>query len=57
VRPAAALTSAEIKRLLATCAGDLAGVRDRAVFLVGFAGALRRSELVAIDYHHLRFEA
>jgi len=57
VRPAAALTSVEIKRLIATCADDLPGVRDRALFLVGFAGAFRRSELVAIDFVHLRFEA
>ncbi len=57
VRPAAALTSVEIKQLIATCADDLPGVRDRALFLVGFAGAFRRSELVAIDFVHLRFEA
>ena len=55
VRPAAALTSAEVKRLLNACGTDLAGLRDRAVFLIGFAGALRRSELVAIDREHLRF--
>jgi integrase len=29
-----------------------AGVRDRALLLVGFAGAFRRSELVAIDHAH-----
>jgi integrase len=57
VRPAAALTSVEIKRLIETCAGDLRGLRDRALFLVGFAGAFRRSELVGIDDRHLRFEA
>ena len=57
VRPAAALTSVEIKQLLETCPDNLAGLRDRALFLVGFAGALRRSELVAIDHDHLRFEA
>ena len=28
---------------------DLAGLRDRALILVGFVGALRRSELVALD--------
>ncbi len=33
----------------------MAGLRDRALLLVGFAGALRRSELVAIDREHLRF--
>ena len=57
VRPAAALTSVEIKKLIATCPGDLAGLRDRALLLVGFAGAFRRSELVAIDHAHLRFGA
>ena len=57
VRPAAALTSVEVKQLLEACRTDLAGLRDRALFLVGFAGALRRSELVAINHDHLRFEA
>jgi integrase len=28
---------------------DLAGLRDRALLLLGFAGAMRRSELVALD--------
>ena len=57
VRPSAALTSTEVKRLIAVCPGDLAGLRDRALFLVGLAGAFRRSELVGIDVSHLRFEA
>ena len=56
VRPAAALTSVEVKRLIKTCTEDLRGMRDRALLLVGFAGAFRRSELVGIDFHHLRFE-
>jgi hypothetical protein len=54
-RPAATLTSTEVKRLLASCGTDLAGLRDRALLLAGFAGALRRSELVALDREHLRF--
>lgn len=54
-RQAAALTSAELKRLVAACGGDLAGLRDRALLLLGFAGALRRSELVAVEREHLRF--
>ena len=29
---------------------DLAGARDKAMLLVGFVGALRRSELVALDF-------
>jgi integrase len=32
---------------------DLAGARDRAMLLIGFVAALRRSELVAIDVEHL----
>ena len=32
---------------------DLAGARDRALFLLGFAGALRRSELVGLDIGHV----
>lgn len=31
----------------------LSGLRDRALVLLGFAGALRRSELVALDVEHL----
>jgi integrase len=57
VRPAATLCAPEIKQLVAACPSDLAGLRDRALFLVGFAGAFRRSELVAIDRAQLRFEA
>ena len=54
VRQAAALTSAELRRLVATCGSDLTGTRDRALLLLGFAGALRRSELVGVDREHLR---
>jgi site-specific recombinase XerD len=35
---------------------SLAGIRDRALLLVGFAGALRRSELAALEFSDLRFE-
>ena len=52
-RRAAALTTTEVKRLVRACGVDLAGLRDRALFLVGFAAALRRSELVALDVEHL----
>ena len=54
-RQAAALTSAELRKLVATCGGDMTGLRDRALLLLGFAGALRRSELVAVEREHLRF--
>ena len=52
-RRAAALTTAEIRKLSRACGTGLAGARDRALFLVGFAGALRRSELVALDLEHV----
>jgi site-specific recombinase XerD len=35
----------------------LAGLRDRALLLLGFAAALRRSELVALDVEDLHFDA
>jgi integrase len=43
----------EVKKLSRACGTDLAGARDRALFLIGFAGALRRSELVALDVEHV----
>jgi len=45
---AAALTLPMLRQLLATCDRSARGRRDRALLLVGFAGALRRSELVAL---------
>lgn len=54
VRPAAALGTAEVRRLLTTCGEDrgdrrsLAGLRDRALLLTAFAGGVRRSELVGL---------
>jgi integrase len=48
-RRAAALTIDEVRRLCEVCDDTLVGQRDRALFLVGFAGALRRSELVRLD--------
>ena len=46
---AAPLTLALLRRLLATCDRSTRGRRDRALLLIGFAGALRRSELVALQ--------
>jgi site-specific recombinase XerD len=36
---------------------DLPAQRDRALVLLGYAGAFRRSELVALDVEDLRFSA
>lgn len=43
-----------LRRLLDTCGEDLAGYRDRALLLLQFNGALRRSELVDVDVEHLK---
>jgi len=34
---------------------NLKGVRDKAIFLIGYSGAFRRSELVAVDLSDLQF--
>lgn len=47
-RQAAALTLELLQRLLETCDLSPAGRRDRAMLLIGFAAALRRSELVGL---------
>jgi len=41
--------------ILAAMGDDLAAQRDRALLLLGYAGAFRRSELVALDVEHLKF--
>jgi integrase len=46
---AAPLTVALLCRVAEALPDGLAGVRDRTLLLVGFAGALRRSELVGLD--------
>jgi site-specific recombinase XerD len=47
VRKAAATTD-HLKRMLAQVPNTTSGSRDRAILLLGFAGALRRSEIVAL---------
>ncbi len=49
-RRAKPLTKEDLFSVLATTGDGLKDARDRALLLVGFAGAFRRSELVAIDY-------
>ncbi len=43
------LLTADLLQVLAHLPSGLAGVRDRALLLAGYAGALRRSELAALD--------
>jgi integrase len=44
-----------LRKMFAGLPGDLRALRDRALLLVGFAGAFRRSELVALRYEDVRF--
>jgi len=39
----------DLRRMMDALPGTTIGVRDRALLLLGFAGAFRRSELVAVD--------
>lgn len=45
----------DLKRMLSHVPEGLLGVRDRALLLVGFAGAFRRSELVGLDHGDVEF--
>ena len=44
-----AITRDDIEAMVATLPHDLRGLRDRAILLLGFAGGLRRSEIVSLD--------
>jgi integrase len=45
-----AILPEDIRDMLATLPHDLRGLRDRAILLIGFAGGLRRSEIVSLDH-------
>lgn len=53
----AALVTADIRALVTALPEGPAGLRDRAILLLGFAGAFRRSELVGLDVGDLVFTA
>jgi integrase len=44
-----AVLGEDIKAMINTLGNDLRGQRDRAILLLGFAGGLRRSEIVGLD--------
>ena len=45
-----AILPEDLRDMLATLPHDLRGLRDSAILLVGFAGGLRRSEIVSLDH-------
>jgi integrase len=47
----------DLKRMLAKLPGTRVGLRDRALLLLGFAGAFRRSELVGLDVSDLELSS
>ena len=53
---APALTD-DVRRLVGLLPDGLLGCRDRALLLVGFAGAFRRSELVGLNHADLEFNS
>jgi site-specific recombinase XerD len=52
-----AATADIVKEMVRRCPDTLTGQRDRALLLLGFAGAFRRAELVALTVADLAFEA
>lgn len=49
-----ALLTTDINKMIESLPNNLQGKRDRAILLVGFVGALRRSELASIQIEHLK---
>ena len=45
-----AVMADDIRAMVATLPYDLRGLRDRSILLIGFAGGLRRSEIVSLDH-------
>jgi integrase len=52
----AAVLVEDLRAMLAALPSSLRGKRDRALLLIGFAGAFRRAELVSLDVADLTFE-
>jgi integrase len=57
VKKAVAITMPILRKLLDTCDFSARGARDRALILIGFAGALRRSELVGLTVKDVTVDA
>jgi integrase len=55
-RQARPVTVDQLRDAVASLPVDAAGMRDKAMLLLGFAGAFRRSELVSLDVQDLVFE-
>jgi len=49
------ITDTTLRAMVGTCGSDLRGLRDRAILTVGWAGALRRSEIAGLDVADIAF--
>jgi len=50
-----AVLPSDLRALVNTCPGTVTGLRDRAIMLLGFAGAFRRSEMTSLVVEDLTF--
>ncbi len=50
------LLTEHIRRMVGSLPASKAGVRDRALLLIGFSGAFRRSELIGLNVEDISFE-
>jgi site-specific recombinase XerD len=55
VEKAEAILPEHLASLVSTTGLDVSGLRDKAILLIGFAGAFRRSEITAISVENLEF--
>jgi integrase len=49
------IMTSDLRKIISALPDDLTGTRDKALLLVGFAGALRRSELAALSVEDIEF--
>lgn len=56
-RKVAAVTVEHLKKMIEACPSDFLGIRDRAILLVGWTAALRRSEIAALDVEDMEERA
>lgn len=49
------ITIEDVRGMVESLPNNLTGIRDRALLLIGFAGALRRSELAGIRFEYVKF--
>lgn len=54
-RQVAPITKERLLKMVDACDESVRGLRDKAILLIGFSAALRRSEIVALNHNNLEF--